>query len=37
VLITAETDMDVANNNIWQALLLKAAATGNFSMFEERL
>ncbi|MDR0791978.1 MAG: TolC family protein [Chitinophagaceae bacterium] len=36
-LITAETDMDVAYNNIWQALLLKAAAAGNFSLFEDQL
>jgi outer membrane protein TolC len=37
VLVTAETDRDVANNNIWQALLLKAAAVGNFSLFEDQL
>lgn len=28
----AETDRDVAYSNIWQSLLLKAAATGNFSI-----
>ncbi len=30
----AETDRDISNNNVWQALLLKAAAVGDFSMFE---
>lgn len=29
----AETDRDIAYSNVWQALLLKAAATGNFSIF----
>jgi len=29
----AETDRDIANNNVWQALLLKAAATGDFGLF----
>jgi len=29
----AETDRDIANNNVWQSLLLKAAATGNFNLF----
>jgi outer membrane protein TolC len=29
----AETDRDIAYTNVWQALLLKAAATGNFSLF----
>jgi len=29
----AETDRDVAYSNVWQALLLKAAAAGNFSVF----
>lgn len=29
----AETDRDIAFTNVWQALLLKAAATGNFSLF----
>ena len=32
-LIRAETDRDIANNNVWQALLLKAAATGDFNVF----
>ncbi|MVN22006.1 TolC family protein [Mucilaginibacter sp. HMF7410] len=29
----AETDRDIANNNVWQALLYKAAASGDFSLF----
>jgi outer membrane protein TolC len=29
----AETDRTIADNNVWQALLLKAAATGDFSLF----
>jgi outer membrane protein TolC len=29
----AETDRDIAFTNVWQALLLKAAASGNFSLF----
>ncbi|MCW3091511.1 MAG: outer rane efflux protein [Ferruginibacter sp.] len=29
----AETDRDIAYSNVWQALLLKAAATGNFALF----
>jgi len=29
----AETDRDIANNNVWQALLLKAAAIGDFGIF----
>ncbi|WP_109699827.1 TolC family protein [Chitinophaga deserti] len=29
----AETDRDVAYSNVWQALLLKAAAAGNFGLF----
>ena len=36
-LVRAETDRDIANNNVWQALLLKAAATGNFNLFEDQL
>lgn len=36
-LIRAETDRDVAYNNVWQALLLKAAAEGDFSLFESQL
>ncbi len=33
VLNRAETDRDVAYTNVWQALLMKAAATGNFNLF----
>ncbi|MEI3802448.1 MULTISPECIES: TolC family protein [Chitinophaga] len=33
-LIRAETDKDIAYSNVWQALLLKAAAVGDFSIFE---
>ncbi|RYY29841.1 MAG: TolC family protein, partial [Sphingobacteriaceae bacterium] len=29
----AETDRDIAFNNVWQALLYKAAATGDFGIF----
>jgi outer membrane protein TolC len=29
----AETDRDIAYNNVWQAFLLKAAAAGDFGMF----
>jgi outer membrane protein TolC len=29
----AETDRDIAYNNVWQALLYKAASTGDFSLF----
>ena len=29
----AETDRDIAYTNVWQALLLKAAATGDFEFF----
>ncbi|GEP95739.1 RND transporter [Chitinophaga cymbidii] len=29
----AETDRDIAYSNVWQALLLKAAAAGNFGLF----
>ncbi|WP_153795946.1 TolC family protein [Foetidibacter luteolus] len=29
----AETDRDIANVNVWQALLLKAAAGGDFGLF----
>ncbi|HWB27369.1 MAG TPA: TolC family protein [Chitinophagaceae bacterium] len=29
----AETDRDIAYNNVWEALLLKAAATGDFGIF----
>jgi outer membrane protein TolC len=33
----AETDRDISNNNVWQALLLKAAANGDFSLFLNEL
>jgi outer membrane protein TolC len=33
----AETDRDIANNNVWQALLLKAAAAGDFGLFENEI
>lgn len=36
-LVRAETDRDVAINNIWQALLLQAAAAGDYSIFESQL
>lgn len=29
----AETDRDIAYSNVWQALLLKSAAVGNFGLF----
>jgi outer membrane protein TolC len=33
VLNRAEVDNDIAANNVWQALLYKAAATGDFGIF----
>jgi len=36
VLVRAETDRDIAYNNVWQALLLKAASSGDFSLFENQ-
>jgi adhesin transport system outer membrane protein len=33
VLNRAEIDLDIASNNIWQAILSKAAATGDFGVF----
>jgi outer membrane protein TolC len=33
----AETDRDISNNNVWQALLLKAAAAGDFGLFENEI
>jgi hypothetical protein len=33
VLNRAETDRDIAYSNVWQALLLKAAAAGDFRIF----
>jgi outer membrane protein len=37
LLIRAETDLAIANNNVWQALLYQAAAVGDFSLFENQL
>ncbi|RYE20841.1 MAG: TolC family protein, partial [Sphingobacteriales bacterium] len=36
-LVRAETDRDIAYSNVWQALLLKAAAAGDFNIFEDQL
>lgn len=36
-LIRAETDRDIAGNSVWQSLLMKAAATGDYSLFESQL
>src|SRR5690606_13674740 len=36
-LTRAETDRDIAYNNVWQALLLKAAASGDFDLFLHEL
>jgi outer membrane protein TolC len=36
-LIRAETDRDIAYNNVWQALLIKAAAAGDFNLFINEL
>ena len=36
VLVRAETDRDIAYNNVWQALLQKAASSGDFSIFENQ-
>lgn len=33
VLNSAEVDQDIASNNVWQAVLSKAAATGDFGVF----
>lgn len=37
LLIRAETDLAIANNNVWQALLYQAAAVGDFGLFENQL
>jgi hypothetical protein len=29
----AETERDIASNNVWQALLIKTAALGDFDLF----
>lgn len=36
-LIRAETDRDIAYNNVWQALLYKAAAAGDFHLFIDKI
>ncbi len=36
LLIRAETDLAIANNNVWQALLYQAAAVGDFGIFENQ-
>jgi outer membrane protein TolC len=36
-LIRAETDRDIAFSNVWQALLLKAGAIGDFTIFSQNL
>lgn len=36
-LIRAETDLAIATNKVWQALLFKAAAAGDFTLFEDQL
>ncbi|MGK6350702.1 TolC family protein [Parapedobacter sp. DT-150] len=36
-LVRAETDRDIAYNNVWQAFLLKAAAAGDFGLFMNEL
>ncbi|MEH6305289.1 TolC family protein [Olivibacter sp. CPCC 100613] len=36
-LIRAETDRDIAYNNVWQALLYKAAASGDFKLFVNKI
>jgi outer membrane protein TolC len=33
----AETDRDISDSNVWQALLLKAAASGDFGLFENEI
>lgn len=37
VLIRAETDLAIAKNNVWQALLYQAAAVGDFDLFENQI
>lgn len=36
-LIRAETDRDIAYNNVWQALLLEAASAGDYSLFDSKV
>ena len=33
----AETDRDISDSNVWQALLLKAAASGDFGLFANEI
>jgi outer membrane protein TolC len=37
ILNRAETDRDISYSNVWQALLLKAAASGDFNMFQNEI
>jgi outer membrane protein TolC len=37
VLVRAETDRDITYSNVWQALLLRAAAAGDFGLFINKL
>lgn len=37
ILNRAETDRDISNNNVWQALLLKAAASGDYGLFANEI
>jgi len=37
ILNRAETDRDISDSNVWQALLLKAAASGDFGLFENEI
>lgn len=37
LLIRAETDQAIAQNNVWQALLYQSAAVGDFEIFENEL
>ena len=36
-LIRAETDRDIAGNSVWQSLLMRAAAMGDYTIFENQL
>jgi outer membrane protein TolC len=36
-LVTAETDRDIAYSNVWQALLLQTAASGDFNVFINKI
>jgi outer membrane protein TolC len=37
ILNRAETDRDISYSNVWQALLLKAAASGDFNLFQNEI